>query len=227
MTRLPTPENRTTIIGKTGSGKTVFGLWLLSTCCTLDWRNNPVTIFDFKGDKNIRKIEELGGAKEVSIRGNPPSKPGLYVVRPLPHELAEVDAYLWKVWRQEQHGLFFDEGLMVAKSKAIVSILTQGRSKEIPVIMLLQRPVWAPKWCFSEAQFFAIFRLQTKEDRDTARSYIDIDMSMRRLPYHALWYDDDAKAGEGEAVIFEPVPSVPEIVNSFAPVKRRAEKRFV
>lgn len=223
MVRFPNNTNRTTIIGPTGSGKTVFGIWLLSTSRQLDWKKGRVIIFDFKGDDLVERIEDVGGLTEWPITRDPPRKKGLYVVRPLPHQTAEVEAFLWKVWKQGNIGLFFDEGYMVAKSAALNAILTQGRSKKIPVIMLLQRPVWAPRFCFSEAQYFAVFYQHDKRDRDTVQSFVNADVGQFRGPYHALWYDVGANAGQGEATVFSPVPPVHEIVASFRP-KREGQK---
>lgn len=219
MPRLPNTQNRTTIIGPTGSGKTVFGIWLLSTAKTLDWKKRPVVVFDFKGDDLLEELLDLEYATLWPITRDPPKKAGLYIVRPFPHQTEEVEKFLWGVWSQGKTGLFFDEGYMVAKSKALNAILTQGRSKHIPVIILLQRPSWAPRFCFTEAQYFAVFYQHDKRDAATVQSFMDTDVSQFRGPYHALWYDVGANAGRGEATVFSPVPPVHEIVEAFRPRK--------
>lgn len=175
----------------------------------------------------MEEIEEIGGAKEWPINRDPPKKPGLYVVRPLPHQEAEVEAFLWKVWKRGDTGLFFDEGYMVKKSNALNAILTQGRSKRIPVITCLQRPVWAPRFCFSEAQFFAVFHQHDKRDVDTVQAFVNTDVSQFRGPYHALWYDVGANAGRGEATVFRPVPPSHQIVAAFEPKKDGPKKRVI
>ncbi len=215
MVNFPTDQNRTTIVGATGSGKTVFGFWLLSTSKTLDWRNNPVVCFDFKGEEVFERLEDMKAAKEISIRGNPPKKPGLYIVRPLPHEMDEVEQFLWKVWKQGNVGLFFDEGYMIAKSRAFNAILTQGRSKRIPCIILLQRPSWAPRFCFTEAQYFAFFKLIDKRDKVTVQQFANTDLERNRLPYHCVWYDVAGNAGDGAVTIFAPCPNVETILETF------------
>lgn len=209
----------------------MFGIWLLSTRKTLDWKNKPVTIMDFKGDELIAEIEELGGAREIDITEKPPKKPGLYVIRPdpimTPADMRVVDEYLLNLWRNEDHGLFIDEGYELAKSKGFVRILTQGRSKNIPCIMLLQRPVWAPRFCFTEAQYYALLNLTDERDTKTVQSFVNTDIGQHRLPYHALWYDVGANAGRGEAVIFKPVPDTHEIAEAFRPQKRGLAKRVL
>jgi len=225
--RLPNDQNRTTIIGPTGSGKTRFGIWLLSTSETLNWKKRPVIFFDFKGDDLIEQVEDVGGAIEWPISRDPPKKKGLYIVRPMPHQMAEVEAFLWKVWKHGYIGLFFDEGYMVAKSNALNAILTQGRSKHIPVIMCLQRPVWAPRFCFSEAQYFAIFYQHDKRDVNTVQAFVNADVGQERGPFQALWYDVGANAGRGAAYVFKPVPSDAVIVETFRPKKTGAKKRVI
>jgi hypothetical protein len=221
--KFPDKSNRTTVIGQTGSGKTVFGVWLLSTCCTLDWKRYPVIIIDFKRDELIEAIEP----QEIDVRKRPPKKAGLYVVRPLPHETEELEQFLWKVWDQENTGLFVDEGYMLGKSKAFAAILTTGRSKKIPVIQLTQRPVFLSRFAFTESQYFAIFRLIDKRDIDTVQSFVNADIKQSRLPYHCLWYDVGGNAGGGAAFDFKPVPPVPEIVALFAREKPGLQKRVM
>lgn len=225
--RLPNDQNRTTVIGPTGSGKTTFAIWLMSTCATLNWRKYPVIAWDFKGDEILEELLEEGYATEWPVNRDPPKKPGLYIVRPMPHQADEVEAFLWKVWKKGKTGLFFDEGYMVNKSKALNAILTQGRSKRIPVIMCVQRPVWVSRFCFSEAQYFAIFYQTFKPDIDTVQGFVNTDVSQFRGPYHALWYDVGANAGRGAATVFKPVPGVDEIVAAFRPRKTVARKRII
>lgn len=227
MTGFPGPEDRTTIIGSTGSGKTVFGMWLLSTCKSLDWKNRPVIIFDFKGDKMVRALMADGSAEEIDITKRPPRKAGLYVVRPLPDQVHQVDVFLRQVWMQEETGLFIDEGYELRKSNGFLAILTQGRSKQIPCIMNLQRPVYAPRFCFTEAQYYAIFYQNDKRDVKTVQEFVNADVSRFRGPYHAMWYDVGANAGRGRATIFKPVPDTPQILDTFYVGRKKALKKRV
>lgn len=218
--RFPGVENRTVVVGSTGSGKTRFGMWLLSIA---RWGNIPRVVFDFKGDDLIGKLEAAGYAREISIAGNPPRKPGTYIVRPSPHETEAVEAFLWKCWKQEEIGLYFDEGYMVAKSKALNAILTQGRSKHVPVITLSQRPCWISKFVFTESEYFAVLRLNHKDDKDTVRAFVNTDVMVPPRPYHSLWYD----AGSDKAVILAPVPNDETIIMGFRPKNSGRKKRAI
>ncbi len=210
MVEMPRSDKRTAIIGSTGSGKTQFAVWLLSR---RDYDKRPWVIFDFKGDSLISDLEDAG-AKEISIFGAPPKKAGIYIVRPIPelHDNA-VEKFLWACWSKEFIGLYVDEGYMLGnRNPALNACLTQGRSKNIEMIILSQRPVWMSKFVFSEANFFAVFNLTLEDDRKHVRGYIG-NSEINLLPkYNCLWYDVDNQEG----VLFQPVPKAAEIIASFA-----------
>lgn len=203
---LPRYDKRTAVLGSTGSGKTQLAIWLLST---RDFDKRPWVIFDFKGDELIEAINPT----EISIFGNPPKKPGLYVVRPIPelHDDA-VRIFLMKVWAQEEVGIYIDEGYMLGmRNSALNACLTQGRSKHIEMIVLSQRPRFMSKFVFSEANYFAVFNLNLLEDRAYVSSYVG-GHEINLLPqYHSLWYDADKQ----RAVILQPVPNRAELIGRF------------
>jgi hypothetical protein len=210
---LPTHDKRTCVIGSTGSGKTQFAVWLLST---RDFHLRPWIIFDFKGDQ---LIEELG-AEEISIYSDVPSRPGLYVVRPIPERDDQgVINFLWKVWAREYVGIYVDEGYMLGnRNPALNACLTQGRSKRVEMIVLSQRPVWMSKFVFSEANFFAVLNLTLADDRKYVQSYVGSSPVSLLPRYHSLWYSADEQVG----VILKPVPDRATLLETF---ERRLEKR--
>lgn len=211
--RLPSDTQRSTVIGKTGSGKTIAALWQLSQ---RSFDRIPWIIFDFKRDDNLAQIPYV---VEVDINDNPPNLAGLYIVRPLPDDNEAVDAFLWKCWAQHYTGLYFDEGYMIGnRSRPFRAILTQGRSLRLPMITLTQRPLWMDRFVFSEADIFQIFYLNDKDDRNVVKRYIpdtvegshfDLD---KRLPEHySFWYD----VGQDFATVLKPVPPLPELLKTF------------
>ena len=216
---MPNDTHRISIVGRTGSGKTIAALWHLSM---RRWDKRPWIIFDYKGDKNIAMIPSL---EEIDITKSPPKKAGLYVVRPLPtdEDVEAQIAFLWKVWKNEKTGIYIDEGYMVGKNNpAFRAILTQGRSKEIPAIILSQRPLWLDRFVWSEADYFQVFHLNTEDDRKTIARYLPVK-SIDRLPeYHSYYYDVGADA----IVTLRPVPDRDIIITAIGD-RLRSRRNFL
>lgn len=204
--RLPSDSQRISIYGKTGSGKTVGGLWQLEK---RSWLSMPWSIVDFKGDPTIGRIPRL---EETGIDQSPPKHAGLYVVRPLPDEDDdEVEKYFWKVWNQEDHGLFIDEAFMIHRfSKAWKALLTQGRAKHIPIIALSQRPSWLSPFQMSESDFHQVYHLTRPSDKLALREWIP-GLPPTRADYSSFWYDDKT----GKLEYLKPVPPEDEILDRF------------
>lgn len=204
--RLPGPTDRLLIIGQTGSGKTQAGVWHLSK---MDWHEKPWIIYDFKGDDLLNEI----GATELPV-SSVPDKPGLYIVHPLPHQSDEVESQMWKLWARENTGIYVDEGYMVDNS-AWNAILTQGRSKHIPVIVLAQRPAWLTRFMLSEVGYFQVFYVQHPKDRERLKGFIPSDTGAsldERLPkYHSYYYD----VGSDSLRKMAPVPDRQAIITEF------------
>lgn len=205
-------------MGRTGSGKTQFGTWLLSQC---DFESQPYVIIDYKHDDLLCEIR---GIKEIGLN-EIPKKPGLYTIKPLPHEENEVENWLWKIWAQENIGLYVDEGYALpTKSEAFQAILTQGRSKRIQAICLTQRPTWVSRFVFSEADFYAIFHLNDHRDRLTVQSFTPkerMDLKNRLPVYQCYWYD----VGNDNVFIMQPVPQADIIIDDIE--SRLKKKRII
>lgn len=213
--RLPGPTHRTVVVGRTGSGKTQAAVWHLSL---QNFDKMPWVIFDYKTDDLINSID---GARHIGM-DEVPKQPGIYIVHPLPSENAEVEEYLWKLWAKENIGVYVDEGYMLGDNKAFESILTQGRSKRIPVIVLSQRPAWITRFVFSEADFFQVFHLNDKRDKKTVEAFLPQNLSARLPDYHSYYYD----VGNDALSKFAPVPDADSLLESFdARIAKR--RRFI
>lgn len=219
--RLPGTDERTAIVGCTGSGKTQLGMHLLSK---MPFDTMPFVMIDSKGERLMR---HLRGVVDISTSDVPPTAPGLYRLPLGPENEDEMEGWLWNVKAQGGLGLYVDEGYSMPDHKAFRSILTQGRSLNIPVICLSQRPVDLPRYVFTEAQHICVFRLNDERDEEkvekfTPRKFLQwrpngVPASNSNLPpelaaashavllpeYHARWYDVNQNA---TFVVF-PVPS--------------------
>jgi hypothetical protein len=208
--QLPNNSNRTVLVGRTGTGKTVGGLWHLSNYSM----ERPWIIFNFKGDEHI---ESLPNTTNINLDYVPKKKErGVFIVTPTPYQLegsrleeSEVDQYLMKLWEREKVGIFADEAFMLGNSKAFVLCLTQGRSKEIPMIICTQRPVWITRFAFSEASYIQVFDLNDDRDIQTVESFVPIRWDEeKRLGPHQSWYYDIAN---DKVYRFNPVPDMDDL----------------
>lgn len=185
--RLPGPTHKTAIVGRTGSGKTVAAVWLLSQS---DFDERPWIVLDYKHDELINSI---GRAERVGYE-ELPDLPGVYILTVLPGDEERVDAWFKQVWERENLGVLVDEGYMIdPRSQWFNACLTQGRSKRISMVILSQRPVWLSRFVFSEADFFLVFDLTHSKDQDKVSEYLRDDerhLLERPLPpYHSFFYD--------------------------------------
>ena len=223
---LPTLKQRVAVIGKTGSGKSVFGMWLLSRAA---FDEQPFVIVDYKHDELIEQIPYA----EVIGYDDLPKKPGIYILRPHPSEEEQTEGFLRKVWERGRVGLFFDETAELPKhygKGALHACLTQGRSKRIPVIACTQRPTGVAPAIFTEADYFACFYLQKPEDVQSFARYTPWEpkaiIANRLPPHHCRWYDSPRDV----ALTLRPCPSDEIILDTFEErlgAMRKPRRRFL
>lgn len=204
--KLPGDTDRISIVGATGSGKTHAALWQLSI---RNFDEKPWVILDYKGDELLNSIQ---GAEHITLDSSAPRHPGIYIVHPNPGDDVEVEAFLWRVWQQENIGVYIDEGVMIGNGNdAYRACLTQGRSKHIPMIVLCQRPVWIDQFTFSESDFFQVFRLGWAKDIKKMEEFIPYDLSRRLPERHSYYYDVKAN----KTVQVSAVPDRQAILDTF------------
>jgi len=180
-----------------------------------DLTNKTWLVIDYKGEEIFAALER---ARKIGF-SDVPDEPGLYILPSRPDLEDQTENWLWRVWSHENVGLFVDEGYMLPNIQkgAFQGILTQGRSKRIPVITLTQRPVRVSPFAFSEASHVAVFDLNAKADRKTIEdrtgegfmSWRPAEYPDEKLPrFHSRWYSvkSDSK------YVIKPVPEANEIV---------------
>lgn len=191
--RFPSISQRVAIIGRTGSGKTRLGWWYLSNA---PFDKIPYVLIDYKREALFNTVKQIREISEKEV----PKHPGLYVIRPQVGEDEVMENWLWKVWDRENCGLYIDEGYMLPQNPrgAFTAVLTQGRSKHIPVFCLTQRPSWISRFVFSEADFYSVMQLNDDRDGKTVQAFIKrekIDVSNELPDYHSYYYDVAARQG--------------------------------
>jgi hypothetical protein len=223
--RFPGSQDRISIVGATGSGKTLAAKWHLSG---MDYDSMPWLIYDFKGDPSVNTIPY---ARHIEV-DEIPVKPGIYITHPLPHQVGpqgsgEVEVQLWEIWKLGNTGVYVDEGYMMGRANPpFRALLTQGRTKQIPMITLSQRPVYMDGFVFSESGFFQIFRLHQPRDIKAVNEWVRFKNPSERKHFEAMpefhSYYFSVKDNEGQ--FLSPVPGDNKINEIFAtrlkPVRR-------
>jgi len=200
---LPRDDEHTTIVGRTGTGKTHAGFWLLSQQ-RLDAK--PWVILDYKGEDLLNSVPRIRRIEFTET----PSQPGLYILKSRPDLEEETEAWLWKIWEKEDTGVFIDEGYMLPEIRkgAFSALLTQGRSKRTPVITLSQRPVRVNRTAFSEASHLIAFDLNDKRDHKSLEEVVPSGFMANVVPkHHARWYS----VKKDKIWIMRPCPEADEI----------------
>ena len=207
---LPGPTDRISIMGHTGSGKTQFAAFMLSHA-PLD--RMPYIIVDYKGDELLNDIPYL---REIGYKDRP-KEPGLYIIHPRPDEQEQMEQFLWNIWERGKTGLYVDEAYMLPNAGptnrgAYVSILTQGRSKRIPVMSLTQRPRDVTRFHFTEANFYSIFHLQDKTDRKRVMEFVPANLEHRLPRFHSFYH----RVKDQHTIGLRPVPDGDTILERFS-----------
>ena len=111
--RFPGGDNRTTILGATGSGKSTCGLFMLSR---QRFDKRPWVAIDFKKEAIFDRVG-FPPIQAIGLDAKAPRKPGLYLVSPLPGEDAALEAFLWRIWERENCGVYVDEAALMPEGK--------------------------------------------------------------------------------------------------------------
>lgn len=206
--KLPNNEQRITLIGRTGTGKTQAALWHLSNFSFA----MPWICLDFKNDDKLNAIEK---AQHIEMDFSLSKKDeGLFIVHPHPDDSqgrgSPVDRFLLRMWERGNVGLFVDECFVLGDSPALATVLTQGRSIHVPAILCTQRPSWISRYAFSEADFFQVFSLNDVRDKQSVEKFTPIEQEDfdRLEKFQSFYYN----VADDDLVKFAPVPKFDDIL---------------
>lgn len=213
---LPKPDEHTTVIGRTGSGKTQLGAWILSKS---DYHARPHYVFDWKREKLFNSIAKAHRLKPGTAL---PTDPGLYILPFMPDD-ETLDDTCWQIYHNENACVLVDEGSMIDRfSQPFRALMTQGRSKNINLINLTQRPANCAREVFSEASHLCVFQMNDDRDKKIIQGFTNLDLEPILPQYHSHWYN--AKSGENYNLL--PAPEVDSILERFEKRLPEKPKRF-
>jgi hypothetical protein len=211
---LPRLNDRVAIVGRNGSGKSHLAAFFLSEMPLL---SRPHYLIDYKGEALFNSIRK---ASHTHLPGKLPTSPGLHMIHVGPGFDQEdaIEDCLWQMWRRGDCSITVDESYMLPDREAYRAVLTQGRSKNIQVFALTQRPVFVPRFVFSEANSYAVFALNDRRDRQVVATFMrdcgkgeDHDLDERLKPFWFIWYD----CRTDKTTLVEPCPQAAEILEKF------------
>ncbi len=182
---------RLNLTGRSGSGKTYLSRWFMLRA-PLRW-----VVIDSKHDPSFDQdtpIDGLAAASKIVKRWE---KTPIVVVRPTPHENspAALDNYVGFLHECfDNFGVNIDEAYQVANGPypgpGLKGLLTRGRVRNQAVIVSSQQPAFIPKFCFSEANYFANMTLTLPEHRARIREFVGDDRVMEKFKKREWWWYD-------------------------------------
>jgi DNA helicase HerA-like ATPase len=210
--RWPNTQQRTLVLGSTGSGKSVNAAFILANQ-PID--KMPYVVLDYKNEELLNAIPRV---RYLDFHDTP-KEPGIYILPcTIESDDKAVEKFLSRIHVRGKTGLFYDEGFMLPHKppfKAVNAIYTQGRSKHIPVITLSQRPNWISRFAFSEADHIVYMRLNDDRDQKTVSHFTPNtalwDLRIHPQKYHSKWFD----VHQNESFTLLPVPKPDDILNLF------------
>jgi DNA helicase HerA-like ATPase len=224
---------RALIIGKSGSGKSMLAMQLLLDTV----RENPeigVLIVNHKNEKDLNRI--LPPCKKIPSRFRIGDRINIVPLLGDKDDDLAVNKLLLDIYHNaERKGhkgtiVLIDEGLMInPRNKEMLALQTQGRSKDISVITLSQRPKYISLFTVTQASYVYIFNVMGTQDVKTLEEVIrpkghkleDVIDSLEE--FHYVAYDEKKKAGDIE--IMPPVKF--PVKGKIEPIKKPIKKPLI
>ena len=190
------------IVGRTGSGKSIKALHVLRELV----HKNPdagVLIINHKNEKEINNV--LPPYKDLLGRITIPSKlkndTRINIIPIAGEQDYEVTNLLREVYFKENFIVYIDEGYMInPRNPWLNALFTQGRSKNISVILLSQRPKLVSLFAVTQSNKIFIYNVIGNDDIKTLSNVVRGDVlttQLTDLP-DFNYVEFDAKTGKTE-----------------------------
>jgi hypothetical protein len=195
------PGTRTTVSGRTGSGKTSLARYLMEKKSRQHWVIfNPKHTAGYKDLPDSVVLNKWQANKfEKAITNH------RFVIinfdrKELNHEYMDaVVSYIHESY--EDIGFCFDELYYMHKNmepgEGMVGLYTRGRERKQTVLGLVQRPKRISLFCFSEADYIVSMALNLEGDRKRMVEATGDERFIASLPkYVWRWYNVDADSSQ-------------------------------
>jgi len=121
------------------------------------FRTKPDGLY-WAGWKRITNVDQM----------NPRAHNAYLLEPPYERQWEQFAAAMMQIWREGAWTCYIDEAYYLQHSlgleDSMVKLLTQGRSKDISVVVGMQRPAWVTMFALSEPIHLFSFRLGDKRD---------------------------------------------------------------
>lgn len=172
-------------MGQTGSGKSTLAAPLIADKPHL-LIIDPKRQFEPAQEEysTIHRPEDLPGARESVI---------LYRPTPDDDELESYDRVLRWVYNRKNTFLYIDELLSLVGGphtypRYLKILYSQGRALNIGILGATQRPSGVPLFCISESQYFYMFHLSLKRDRQRMAEFMGERVEGDLQDRYSFWY---------------------------------------
>lgn len=207
QTVLPSEGEKLLIVGQNGSGKTGFASWVLERMPT-----SPTIIYDTKDEPKFAALKKsrIVTTWDEVIEAADDGESDFIVFRPPLADLNDpdqLDSYLLAHYEMfPQVPAYIDEAYSFHKNSregpGLTALFTRGRSRGITTIISSQRPARISRFCITEAQRVAAFRLTDRKDRQRLADVIpNFDRMEAPKPFHFHYF----KAGDDHPILYPPV----------------------
>lgn len=217
---IPQAGERALIIGKTGSGKTAFAMFLLVRVS-----QTPIIIYDTKNESKFPKLRNsiivynLKGVQEQI--DNPEID---YIIFRPPIEMLskplELDALLMHHYTHFHNVPAYIDELYSFHNNSrpgpgLVALYTRGRSAGITTIASTQRPRHISLFSITEAQKVYIFKLSHIDDRKAVGNVVPDFAKLPVPPKHGFYYFED----DGDSVeLYKPIKLDPGLDTGYVDI---------